>query len=123
MEVCLENSLSRSCGRRRQSFVDYFLSPFIDDLLSRGSQLPRYFDRNKKLNLLDYINNLQSVKNMHFDSTECVKDLDKLNLFKFAYGGLVLNSSQFSLLPQLLQKTIAASKVVKRDSKIIIFLC
>ena len=33
--------------------------------------------------------------------TECVRDLDKLNLVKFGYGGLGLGSSQFLLLPQL----------------------
>ena len=31
--------------------------------------------------------------------TECVTDLDKLNLVKFGKGGLVLGLSQFSLLP------------------------
>ena len=29
-----------------------------------------------------------------------IKDLDKLNLVKLAYGGLVLGSIQFLLLPQ-----------------------
>ena len=41
---------------------------------------------------------------------------------KFAYGGLVLGSSQFSVLPQLPHKMMLASKVVKTDSKIIIAL-
>ena len=41
---------------------------------------------------------------------------------KFAYGGPVLGSSQFLLLPQLPQKMMLASKVVKIDSKIIISL-
>ena len=52
-----------------------------------------------------------------------VKDLDKLNLVKFVYGGVVLGSSKFSLLPQLSQNIMLASKVVKADSKIIISLC
>ena len=39
---------------------------------------------------------------------------------KFAYGGQVSVLSQFSLLPQLPEKTKLASKVVKIDSKIII---
>ncbi len=39
---------------------------------------------------------------------------------KFAYGGLVLGSSQFALLPQLPLKTMLGIKVVKIDSKIII---
>jgi len=42
---------------------------------------------------------------------------------KIAYGGLVLGSSQLSLLPKLPQKMTLASKVVKIDSKIIILLC
>ena len=50
-------------------------------------------------------------------------DLDKLNLVTFGYGGLVLGSCQFLLLPQLPQKMILNSKVVKKDSKIIISLC
>jgi len=39
---------------------------------------------------------------------------------KFPSSGLVLGSSQFSLLPKLPQKTTLNSKVVKIDSKIII---
>jgi len=35
---------------------------------------------------------------------------------KFAYGGSILGSSQFTLLPQLTKKTILASKVFKNDS-------
>jgi hypothetical protein len=38
---------------------------------------------------------------------------------KFAYGGLILSSSQLSLLPQQME---LASKVVKTDSKKIISL-
>jgi hypothetical protein len=41
---------------------------------------------------------------------------------KFANGGSILNSSQFSILPQLAQKMKLASKVVKMDLKIIILL-
>ena len=41
-------------------------------------------------------------------------------LAKFAYGGPVLGTSQFLLLPQLAQKMMLVSKVVKIDSKIII---
>jgi len=39
---------------------------------------------------------------------------------KFAYGGLVLSSSQFSILPLLPQKDMLNEKVVKIDLKIII---
>jgi hypothetical protein len=41
---------------------------------------------------------------------------------KFAYGGSILSSSQFLLLPQLPQKMELALKVVKVDSKIIVSL-
>ena len=50
----------------------------------------------------------------------CVKDLDKLNLVKLAYGGLVFSSSLFSLLAQLPQNMMIVLKVIKSDSKIII---
>ena len=33
--------------------------------------------------------------------TECVRDLDKLNLVKLCYGGMVLGLSQFLILTQL----------------------
>ena len=42
-----------------------------------------------------------------------VGDLNKLNLVKLGYGGLVLGSSQFLLLPQ-------NSNVIKTESEIII---
>ncbi len=41
---------------------------------------------------------------------------------KFAYGGSILSSSQFLILPQLPQKMRLTSKVVKIDPKIIILL-
>jgi len=41
---------------------------------------------------------------------------------KFPHGGLVLDSSQFSLLPQLPQKMTLNLKMVKFNSKIIILL-
>jgi len=41
---------------------------------------------------------------------------------KFAYGGSILGSSQFTLLPQLPLKTRLDLKVVKTDSKIITLL-
>ncbi len=43
-------------------------------------------------------------------------DFDNLNLIKLGYGDLIFGSSQFSLLPQLPQKTMFDLKVVKRDS-------
>jgi len=42
---------------------------------------------------------------------------------KFPDGGLILGSSQFSILPQLPPKILLDSKVVKIDPKIIILLC
>ena len=53
---------------------------------------------------------------------EFITDLDKLNLVILVYGGLILGSSRFFLLPQLPQKIQLATKVVKSDSKIIILL-
>jgi hypothetical protein len=47
-----------------------------------------------------------------FEYTECFTDLGK-----FDNGGLILSSSQFSLLPRLPQKIKLASKVAKIDSK------
>jgi len=41
---------------------------------------------------------------------------------KFAYGGLILGSSQCTLLPQLPLKMMLDSKVVKIDSNVIILL-
>jgi hypothetical protein len=41
---------------------------------------------------------------------------------KSAYGGSILSSSQFLILPQLPQKIKLASKLVEVDSKIIISL-
>jgi hypothetical protein len=42
---------------------------------------------------------------------------------KFPDGGLVLGSSQFSLLPQMTPKIILDSRAVKVGPKIIISLC
>jgi hypothetical protein len=41
---------------------------------------------------------------------------------KFAYGGSILSSSQFLILPQLPQNMKLTSKVVKIDPKIIVLL-
>ena len=53
-------------------------------------------------------------------SSDCVRDFDKLNLVKVNNGGSVLNSRQFLLCPQLLQKMMLTSEAVKSDWKIII---
>ena len=52
-----------------------------------------------------------------FFYTECVMGLDKLNLVKFHNDGLILDLSQFSILPQLPQNTLLDSKVAKRIKK------
>ncbi len=44
--------------------------------------------------------------------------MHRIEQAKFAYGGLILGSSQFTLLRQLPLKTILSLKVVKIDSKI-----
>ena len=62
-----------------------------------------------------YINNRQCL----LPYTECVTDLDKMDLVKFGYGGLAQGSSQSMLLPKLARKMMHASKVVKFDTKII----
>ena len=49
--------------------------------------------------------------------TVCIKDLGKLNLVKFPYGGKVLGSSRFSVLPPLPLEIALALKVVKSNSK------
>ena len=55
--------------------------------------------------------------------TECVRDLDKLNLITLGCGDLVLGSSYFLQLPRLAsKKMMLASQVAKRDLKIIISL-
>ena len=54
--------------------------------------------------------------------SECIWDLEKLNMVKIENGGSDLGSSQFFLLPKLAQKNILALKVVKSDSKIVILL-
>ena len=66
--------------------------------------------------------NFEDAQVSNAGSTECFRDLDKLNSVKFGYGGLDLGSSQYLLLSQLPQKMILPSKVVKSDSKIIISL-
>jgi len=42
---------------------------------------------------------------------------------KFPYGGSILGSSQFTLLPQLPLKTMLSLKAIKIDSKISNSLC
>ena len=65
-----------------------------------------------------YFNIIFFAKQHLNNCTECVRDLDKLKLFKLGYGGSGLSSKQFLLLPQLHQKMTLASKVVKCDAKI-----
>ncbi len=48
--------------------------------------------------------NSNSSDLIDFLRTESFTDLVKLGLVKFAYGGLVIGSNQFSILSQLLKK-------------------
>jgi hypothetical protein len=56
----------------------------------------------------------------NFDYIE--ENFNRVRQAKFDYGGSILSSSQFLLLPQLPQKVELTSKVVKVDSKIIVSL-
>lgn len=67
-------------------------------------------------------NHLDQVKVVLIPDTHSTKrftDWDKLNLVKFASESLVLGLIKFSMLPQKPQIRTLASKVVRRDSKII----
>ncbi len=57
------------------------------------------------------------------DNLVYVQSVSRIWVAKFAYGGLALGQSQFSLLPQMPQKIMLNLKMVKFDSKIIISLC
>ena len=51
-----------------------------------------------------------------------VTELDKFNLVKIGYGGLVLGISQFMILPQLPQKMMLTTKVTQKKSPCFISL-
>ena len=75
-------------------------------------------------NFLHFLSRFSTSLSVVFTSTECITVFGLcLKLVKFGYDGLVLGSSLFSPLPQLPQKMMLDSKVVIRDSKIIILLC
>jgi hypothetical protein len=59
---------------------------------------------------------------MYFNPQKVYSEFHRFRQAKFAFGGSILSSSQFSILPQLAQKMKLASKVVKVDSKIIVSL-
>jgi len=48
-----------------------------------------------------------------------IQSFHRFGQAKFPYGGSILGSSQFSILPQLPPKIVLNSKVVKVDQKII----
>jgi hypothetical protein len=58
----------------------------------------------------------------HISSTVCFTDFGQLNLAYIRNGGLVLDLRYFLLLTQtqVPQKAILASKIAKKDSRIII---
>jgi len=62
-------------------------------------------------------------KNQNYKTSEHFTDLRKINLVKFPYRHLVLDSSLCLLLPQLTQKMTLTLKMVKRDLKRIILIC
>jgi len=55
---------------------------------------------------------------MGYAKLNCCKAFHGIGQAKFPDGGLALGSSQFSILPQLHQKTMLPSKGVKINSKI-----
>jgi hypothetical protein len=60
--------------------------------------------------------------NLKIKSTYSYSVFQGFSLAKFAYGGSILSSSQFLILPQLPQKMKLKSKVVKIDPKITVLL-
>jgi len=60
-------------------------------------------------------NKKQNATNPFRSATERFTDLDKLNLGKLAYAGIVLGTSQFSLLSLLPLKMTLTPKVFKSD--------
>ena len=105
---------SMSCGP--QSIFPFSLRPVKHYLFIMWHSSQFEFETpDKKFSWLTAFN--------HVGTTERFTDLDKFNLVKFSYGGLVLGSGQFLQCPQLPQGMTLASKVVKSDSKIIISLC
>ena len=66
------------------------------------------------LGMLDEITSFVRVSTEFY--TECVLDVNKLNLVKLSFGGSILSVRHFLLLPQLPQK-------MTLNSKIIISLC
>jgi len=71
----------------------------------------RWDSPHKKIQLYSFLNFCNQNTQIH-----------RLGQAKFAYGGLVLGSSQFTILPQLPLKTMLSLKMVKIYLKIIITL-
>ena len=66
--------------------------------------------------------NIMQVRRVYDKTTVCITELNKLNLVKRVYGGSVVGSSQFSLLPQLPQKHDAHFKSDSIENKHLILL-
>jgi len=64
----------------------------------------------------------RAQKSRSFAMSGIYKAFHGFGQYKSTDGGLVLGSSQFSILPQLTPKLLLDSKVVKIDPKIIIAL-
>jgi hypothetical protein len=65
----------------------------------------------EKLKVFESLTSVKFSKNIH-------RAFHRFGQAKFPNGGSVLGLSQFSILPQLPQKTMLVLKVVKIDSKI-----
>ncbi len=63
------------------------------------------------------------TKNYHLSTCTIYRAFHEFVRAKFLDGGLVIGSSQFSILPKLPQKILLSSKVVEIDPKVIISLC
>jgi len=69
--------------------------------------------------LVVYLNNNNNYNNYNYNNYRGFHGFEQA---KISYGGLVLGLSQFLLLPQHSQEMMLASKVVKKDLKIIVFI-
>ncbi len=137
MKECLviRSNIHLSCK------LTFFLSSSDIQLTEKGIKKIKRRSRNWKIGRRP--NNIWGQFHQHSTGRFCAstftssywhteKDIQHWSIFysvfqgfskaKFANGGSILSSSQFSIRPQLAQKVKLASKVVKINSKIIILL-
>ena len=89
----------------RISLRNFWSSPLWSRTFFEKSSLTKMFDPRSCKETIDII-----LKTLILNYTVSVRHFDKLNLVKLGYGGLVIGSSQFSLLPQLPRKIQLAQK-------------